>query len=300
MRLVVLLIGLLVLSLGFASLFSVGLSGPETIEEIERSFRLAPGKALYVQGENGEITYENWDGDEVVVRATKVHAAVWGGFADRYARRIEVEISEDASGVRAVQKGRFGFFFGNMKVRYHLLVPRNWSGQVTLRTSNGSIRAEGLRGEAELRTSNGRITVEGQSGSLKAHTSNGRIELSNIDGTVEAHTSNGQIRIDGGRLEGAGRLRTSNGDVRLFAQLEKDAAYTVRTSNGSVILVLAEPDVTVDLATTNGGIDLHTEVSTTRLGRNELVGRIGDGSARLEVRTSNGTISLSHAGSAAP
>lgn len=300
MRLVVLLLGLLVLALGFAGLLSVDLSGPQVIEEIERSFQLEPGKALYVQGENGEITYENWDGDEVVVRASKSFSGIWRGAGERLAGRVTVEISEDSSGVRAVQKGRFGFFFGYSKVTYHILVPAEWWGRVTLNTSNGSIRAEGIRGEAELRTSNGRITVEDQRGSLKARTSNGRIELAAVDGSVEAETSNGQIRIDGGRLESAGRLRTSNGDVHLFAKLEKDASYTVRTSNGDVTLVLVEPDATVDLATSNGRINLQTPVTTTRLGRSELAGRIGDGSARLEVRTSNGSISLSGAGASTP
>lgn len=297
-RLLVLVLGLLVLALGFGALLSTGFSGPRVVEEIERSFRLEPGRTLYVQGENGQIFFENWDGSEVVVHATKSSPQVLGSIARWFARQVTVEITEDGSGVRAVQRGHSGFF-GQVHVTYRILVPRDWSGKVTLRTSNGSILAEGIRGEADLHTSNGRISIEGQSGTLKARTSNGRVELAGVDGVVEAETSNGAIRVDGGRLKGAGRFRTSNGEVHFFAKLEQGASYTVRTSNGDVTLVLAEPDVAIDLATTNGSINLRADVTASRLGRNELAGRIGNGSARLEVRTSNGSITLSSSGASA-
>ena len=302
MRLVVLILGLTVLVFGTVAMVWTSFAAPRIVEEIERSFQLEPGKTLYVQGANGMITYGTWDGDEVVIRATKMITGAWQSFAERLGRQITIDITEDASGVRAVQMGRIAplFGFGNAVVTYHVLVPEGWWGNVTLRTSNGSIRAEGIHGDAELRTSNGRITVEGQSGRLGAYTSNGSIDLAGVGGVVVAETSNGPIRVDGGRLEGTGRLRTSNGSVHLFAKLEKDAVYTVRTSNGQVTVVLEEPDVAVDLATSNGGINLdNVEVTATRIGRSELAGRIGDGSAQLEVRTSNGTITLSRAGAGA-
>lgn len=301
MRLAVLILGLTVLVFGTIGVVWSSVTGSRIVEEIERSFQLEPGMTLYVQGSNGSITYDTWDGDEVVVRATKLISGT-RGLAERLGRQIVIDITEDASGVRVVQRGRlmFLFGFGDAVVTYQILVPEGWWGDITLRTSNGAIQANGIRGEAELRTSNGRITVDGQSGRLSATTSNGRIELAAVDGVVVAETSNGPVRVNGGRLEGAGRLRTSNGSVHLVAKLEKDASYSVRTSNGQVTLVLEEPDVTVDLATTNGAIHLNNvEVSATRVGRSELAGRVGSGSARLEARTSNGSITLSRAGAGA-
>lgn len=301
MRLFVLILGLTVLVLGTIGVVWSSFTAPRVVEELERSFQLEPGKTLHVQGANGAITYETWDGDEVIIRATKLVSGT-KSLAERLGRQITIDFTENASGVRVVQRGRimFLFGFGDASVTYHILVPEGWWGDVTLHTTNGSIRAQGIHGEAELRTSNGRITVAGQSGRLGAFTSNGSVQLAAVNGTVVAETSNGSIGVEGGRLEGTGRLRTSNGSVHLAAKLEKDAAYSVRTSNGQVTLVLEEPDVTVDLATSNGEIKLNNvEVTATRVGRSELAGRIGGGSALLEVRTSNGTISLSRAGSSA-
>jgi len=293
-RLFVLIVGLAVLVLGGAAVFGSSFSGPQVVQEIEESFALQTGKELIVHGSNGSVTYEGWNGDEVVITAVKESSALTRGLAQRVADRVRVELTQDERGVRAIERRGVDFLlFGQVSIAYHVRVPYEWSGEVELRTSNGRITASDLHGDAELRTSNGAISVERQSGSLSAHTSNGRVELAEVHGAVQVETSNGPIRVDGGTLERTGRLRSSNGPIHLYASLAPQSAYDVRTSNGSVTLVLAEPDVQVDLSTSNGGIELQTDVNVSEFDRNRLVGRIGDGSARLGVRTSNGRISLS-------
>src|SRR5690606_16757604 len=180
-------------------------------------------------------------------------------------------------GVRAGYGRLFywGFGWANLRLSFRVLVPRDWEGDISLYTSNGS------------------VVVERQAGSLAVKTSNGRIELRDVDGVVTAETSNGAIVVDGARLARAGRLRTSNGPVELRARLDEGASYEVRTSNGAVRLALIEPDVSLNLTTSNGQIALETEVSVAEVGRNRLVGRIGQGAAQLSARTSNGDITVS-------
>jgi len=190
----------------------------------------------------------------------------------------------------------WGFGWANLRLSFRVLVPRDWEGDISLYTSNGRITARDLRGDARLRTSNGSVVVERQAGSLAVKTSNGRIELRDVDGVVTAETSNGAIVVDGARLARAGRLRTSNGPVELRARLDEGASYEVRTSNGAVRLALIEPDVSLNLTTSNGQIALETEVSVAEVGRNRLVGRIGQGAAQLSARTSNGDITVSSQG----
>lgn len=292
---IVLVIGLVVLVIGAGAMLAGGISGSQVIEQIEHSYALSDGQEITVRGRNGLISYEHWDGDQVVVRASKVgHTGLIPGLSRWISDRIRVEFAQDSRGVRAVQTGPIGWLLsGNIAVHFDVKVPRNWEGKVVLHTSNARISARGLRGEAQLRTSNGAIIVEDQSGRLDVTTSNGRIELTRVNGVVQADTSNGPIRVYSGTLHASGRLRTSNGPIEVRAKLESGADYEVRTSNGRVTVTLVEPDVDVEIGTSNGDIDLNADVTVREMGRNRFAGRIGQGSARLVVRTSNGDVTLS-------
>src|SRR5690606_18737899 len=211
---------------------------------------------------------------------------------EEYARRIQVEMTRESEGIRAVVSAPPGSIGWNAGVAFVVRVPEGWAGQVRLETSNGAITAEDLNGDAALRTSNGVISVQDQKGVLSARTSNGRLELRRIDAVLQAETSNGSIRIEDGVLRGSGRVQTSNGSINLHGELFPEAAYNVHTSNGSITLTLVDPDVALELRTSNSSIHLNTEVVASVADGRRLVGRIGSGAARLVATTSNGRIIL--------
>src|SRR5690606_9764462 len=113
-----------------------------------------------------------------------------------------------------------------------------------------------------------------------------------VHGTVEARTSNGPVTFVDGTLTDIGLLRTSNGAVQMRARLEQGASYDVTTSNGAGPLTLNEPDSEQEQRTSNGGSRSETEIDVSSLERTRVVGTIGDGASRLNVRTSNGSITL--------
>lgn len=287
-----LILGFVLLAIGVSILAGSGFALSRTESE-QRAFALESGESLRIEGQNGKITFETWEGDEVVIEVTKEARAILKGLADWLNERVRIDWSHDDNGVQAVSRGTRGFIGGHVSVDFHILVPDGWSGTVSLRTSNGSITAVDLHGDVELRTSNGAITVREHSGTLRIHTSNGRIELSELDSVLVAETSNDKITLTDSILRGSGNIRTSNGAIDLTAELAGDARYEARTSNGRVTLGLVDPDVALELSTSNGSINLNTEVTTTQFDRTRLVGRIGSGTAHLEVRTSNGSISVS-------
>ena len=292
-RLVILsLLGSVVIVLGFFSAAGFAISYTETIEE---RFPLHPGERLSVQGLNGGITYERWPGDEVVIRATKTVRWALPGLARWHARQVHVRVTRDDRGVSVTTVAPRWVWGWNTEIALAIWVPEGWSGTIHLQTSNGPIHAEDVQGQAILRTSNGPVRVTRHVGELDIRTSNGSVRLSQVDGVLQVRTSNGPISIDGARLRAAGRLQTSNGAVYLRARLDAQAQYQVETSNGRIDLALIEPDVALDLRTSNGSIRPDTPVLTSDMSRNRLVGQIGDGSARLVARTSNGSITLSAA-----
>jgi hypothetical protein len=48
----------------------------------------------------------------------------------------------------------------------------------------------------------------------------------------------------------------------------------------------------VDIETGSGGIDSDFAVETTRVGRNHLRGRIGDGRGRIKIESGSGSVRL--------
>lgn len=287
-----LIIGLVLVVVGMIAAVSGGLFVSRVASE-QRMYAPELGDSLRVEGRNGKITLEAWEGDEVVVEVTKEARALFKGLADWLIERASVDWIHRGNELQVVSRDVWWGFLGGISVQFHVLVPEDWFGSVAMHTSNGAISASHLHGDVELRTSNGAITVREHSGSLLLRSSNGRIEMSDVDGVVDAETSNGPINVRNSVLRDSGRLRTSNGQIQLEAELVDDARYDVRTSNGRVNVTLINPDVTLDMSTSNGSINLNTEVTTTQYARNRLIGKIGDGTARLDVRTSNGSISLS-------
>lgn len=293
-RVAVLIIGLVVLVMGVTMLVSWGMSGPLVIDEVEQSFSMQPGEHLMVRNTNGPITYDQWDGDEVKIQATNKVRTIVPFIAQWAESRVTVDLSRDTNGVQAVSRKKGIFpFLGGVTVHFRVSVPVEWTGDINLVTSNGTITATEINGDAKLRTSNGAISVTGQKGTLDAHTSNGRIELAEVNGAISADTSNGLIRLRSGTLTGTGRLSTTNGAINARATLAENASYEVTTANGSVTVVLVEPDVSLDISTGNGSINLRTEIIASRVERRRLIGRIGDGAAHLNIRTANGSIVFS-------
>ena len=124
---------------------------------------------------------------------------------------------------------------------------------------------------------NARVDVEvevPEKAQLELETSNGRITLSDIDGSVRAETSNGAITFAG--------------------SLEPGSQNSLRTSNGDVDVTLVKtPGVKLDAETGNGKISSELPITITgRSNDDQLTGEIGVGSSSLEIRTSNGDITI--------
>lgn len=182
----------------------------------------------------------------------------------------------------------------------------------TVDSSNGRIRAAGLRGEVVLNTSNGHIDATGIDGRVSADTSNGRIEARDIRGDLVADTSNGRIIVDG--IAGRCELRTSNGRVTVTrargdvavvtsngaVQVEADpgpkGSIVVHTSNGGVQLDVPRAlSADLMLETSNGAIDATLSDVPLRVrhwGKRRVEAVMNDGGGQLSAISSNGSISL--------
>lgn len=263
------------------SLLMISAAGAAT-ETFAETYQVEPGTKLELRNRNGDVTIRQWDQSQVKVFAEK--KTNWGGKLDNV--KIEVTLGETMTieTIYLVRNPR-------VSVSYDVRVP---TGVIVnyVSTSNGMIELEGTQGDATVETSNGKIEVSQVKGNVKAKTSNGKIELTNIDGFVDAHTSNGAVKIRG--VAGIYGVKTSNGKIEAGIPAIGDTDIRIKTSNGAVILYLApELDANIDLKTSNSKITIQDiEIVATKITKQQLQGKIGDGGPEISVNTSNGKIEV--------
>jgi DUF4097 and DUF4098 domain-containing protein YvlB len=160
---------------------------------------------------------------------------------------------------------------------------RGGSGFISVKSVQGSITIERAKGRIEAQTVNDSIRVSDTTGDLTASTTNGGIVLERVDtANLDASTVNGMIAFDGPiRDKGSYRLTTHNGVVSMAMPERVNATLRVRTYGGSFRstfpLKLDDQDR-----------------------QNRFTLTLGDGSARVELESFNGSIALRRPGEPRP
>lgn len=225
-------------------------------EEETFSFKLSDGGRFSISNVNGSIVVTGGSGDGVEIIATKK--------ADNQADldKIKIEISHSAD---------------EIVVETELGDSEHWYSHGS---NSGSVNYEvivpvGTRLDS-VETVNGNVNISGVSGKVVAESVNGDLVIGDLAGDVALSTVNGSI--DAG-----------------FTSLGGQQRVKAETVNGRVTINLPEnADVEVSADTLNGGIsagDFGLEVEKGFVG-SDLNGKIGNGSARLNIDTVNGAIKI--------
>jgi Putative adhesin len=219
-----------------------------------RSYPLSAGGRVAIANTNGFIEVSTGSTETVEVKAVRVaRAGSPEGAKDLLAKAtIREEVSADAVSLTTERPGS-GWGRGGVEVRYTVTVPA--TARVNLQTTNG------------------------------------RIGIANVSSGVEAETTNGEI--SGRSLAGAVKASTTNGTVDLeLASLSGDVG--VETTNGSVTVRLpTDAKATISTRWTNGGVDFSgLSIEMVDKGRRHFDGRLNGGGARVEIETTNGSITL--------
>jgi DUF4097 and DUF4098 domain-containing protein YvlB len=175
---------------------------------------------------------------------------------------------------------------------FRLEMPRG--ADIHVRTSNGDIVLEGVRGGIDAGTSNGRVEVEDAVGPVRARSSNGAIRLATVRGDADVSTSNGEVVLTD-VTAGALSVATSNGSISVRSpSLPRSPSLRAVTSNGSVTIeVPRDVGARITLGTSNGRISPDfggASVSGLETSRNRVEAVLNQGGGEIEARTSNGEI----------
>jgi len=229
----------------------------QSTEQWTKTYTLAPGGRVDVSNVNGRVEVEPADGDQVEVRAEKIGKGATDEAAKQALGRIEIVEHATPGEVRIETKvaGSHGLNFGGTEVRYFLKVPAGT--QVRAGTTNGTIKLDRLKGDVTAETTNGSINGTGLSGRVKAGTTNGSINLE-LDALGQGGVS----------------LETTNGGVKLTIPKDAAANISARLANGSI-------------RTENLDVQSSGESS-----RRRLDGTLNGGGERIDVETTNGSITI--------
>ena len=249
---------------------AVALSTAALADDWSKTFQISGRPELRVNANDGSVTIRTWDRKEIEARVTTV----------RWRIPSDVQVVEHQTGDHVDLEVRmphhaFSLNFGShSSIQVELRVPREL--------------------QSDIRTGDGSIIVENLKGATRLSTGDGRIEATSIDGTLDAQTGDGRI-ITRGRFD---LLTLHTGDGSIEAEINNGSRMTsewsVRTGDGHVTLRLpATLSADLDVHTGDGHIqsDLPVTVSGSR-NEHELRGKLNAGGPPFIVRTNDGSIRL--------
>ena len=124
------------------------------------------------------------------------------------------------------------------------------------------------------------------------HTSNGHIRAEGIRGSLDATTSNSSIHATLEKVDGAVRAQSSNGAIDLTLPPSTQSAVRAHTSNSGITLHLpGEVNARLSAATSNSSISTDFEMRMRgEISKNHIEGTLGNGGPLIDLSTSNGSI----------
>jgi hypothetical protein len=248
------------LSAGFLAVIALsacGLHFTPTVEardEWTRKYTLSAGGMLELREANGTFDVTAIDGDAVEVVATRIAKAADDDTAKRALARIEIR--EDVKPGRILVDSTSGpdlAFRESRSVNYVVRMPRQ--AQLTIKSTNGSIKIAGVAGRVSIATTNGEVRATGLA------------EATTVTAT------NGEISLDFARVGGAVACETTNGTIEIALPREAGAELSARVTNGAIE-------------------HSHLPVKVKEDSRRRLEATIGAGGPEIRLATTNGAISV--------
>ena len=230
----------------------------------EKSFKILPGKNLYVDLSSGDVKITYWENEEVYVKI----------FGDEDAmEKMDFTLEGNDEEVKVIGKmtSSISSWFSDIDLEIEIKVPSRFNLDVN--TAGGDIKCGGITGTVELNTSGGDVWADKFSGFMNASTSGGDVFLFCKDAKINAETSGGDIKLE---YEGENKgidLSTSGGDIDI--RLPKD--FTAK----------------MELATSGGDVSCSLNMtSVKKMSGSRLIGELNGGGEILSAHTSGGDISV--------
>jgi len=271
---------------------SASLPQPDTTVTVK------PGTSLVIENFGGDIDVKTWDRNAVKIAA-------------EHSMRDRVIIVRTGSTLQLKAKSRS---FVPAMINYRITAPR-WmklelSGvntDIDIQDSRAEVRAETVQGDITLRGGTGFTSLSSVQGAIEAQDVRGRIEVSsvnehvrltNVNGVIFAESVNGGIEIEGAHSDSV-EASTVNGPVSFDGVVSDQGYYRFATHNGCIDVAMPEQsNATLSVSTFSGGIDSSFPVTLKKVRSKRFQTTLGNGRAKFELESFQGTIFLRRPGEA--
>jgi hypothetical protein len=266
--------------------------------DVDRKVAADPRGVVRISNVAGTVNVTGWNRSEVEVRGR-----YWGGVKG-------VDVSSDNG--RVIVRAAYG---NGSRGGADLDIRVPEASDVDITTTSADVETSRLTGPQRVKTVSGSIRsdfakdFEGKSvsgdmrlrgsakaGDVRVETISGDVVLEKAAGEFDAQTTSGDLFLDvqdGSMI----RMRTTSGDLSLRGTLRKDATVFVETISGDVTLrVKPAAGFDYEAATFSGDLGNCFGKSAERTNPHgpgkRLIGRTGDGQARVRVKSMSGDIAL--------
>jgi DUF4097 and DUF4098 domain-containing protein YvlB len=174
-------------------------------------------------------------------------------------------------------------------------------GDVNVETNRGDVLVRGGSGFINVKSISGEIVIERAKGRIEAQTVNEDIRLADVSGEITVGTTNGGIQLD--RVDTANLdAYTVNGGIAFDGPIKDRGVYRITTHNGLISLAIPDrANATLSVRTYGGSFRSSFPVKMDNPERrNRFKATLGDGSARVELESFNGSIVLRRPGEPRP
>lgn len=274
---------------------------PAVAEEVNRTLDAASDGTVHISNIAGEVKVNGWSRNEVEVTG-ELGRNVEELIFERDGNRVTIKVKVPRNGGRGIESD------------LHIQVPEASSldvgtvsadinvsdvrGEQRLNTVSGDINTENFGSDLAIEAVSGDIEVAGQQSDTETdvNTVSGDITLFRIAGSVEAETVSGDLIIDEGSFDRV-TANAVNGDILFQAGLRDGGRFQAETVNGSVDVSFTEVVAgRFEIDTFNGKIDNCFGPKAERTSKYtpgwELSFEEGDGNARVEISTLNGSVKV--------
>jgi lia operon protein LiaG len=229
------------------------------------------GRRIRVKGSGSGL--EAWADLRVLVPAGK-HVDVNVGVGELSARGVNADLRLDAASA-------------------HVTATKT-TGNLTIDTGSGGAEVRDATGdEITLDTGSGGVSFSGVTAKrCKMDTGSGGVTGDGLSSDeINIDVGSGSVRIDDAKATRV-KLDAGSGGVRFGLRTTPKYLDVDAGSGGVTISLPAITDAEIDIETGSGGIDSDFAVQVTRVERNHLRGRIGDGSGHIRIQSGSGSVRL--------
>jgi phage host-nuclease inhibitor protein Gam len=239
-----------------------------TAQDFQKTYSLGPGARVSVKNVSGDIAVTGYQGRDIIAVAFKEGP-------DRNLVQVEDQSTPQAISlsVRYPQNTQC-----NASVRFELRVPSSMELNFdSLSNASGNVTVESVTGSVRARTASGNVTVREIEGTIDASSASGDVTAQGVVGTVNARTASGNVDVELRRQVGGSSMKFSSasGNVTVKAPANLDAEVEMATASGSL----------------KTDFPLSVEDRHSGSGR-KASGRLGAGASQLKISTASGNVHL--------